>query len=443
MRFLKQNLFLVILVGIVLAGMVVAIVVVSSISGKIDDQLAEREKLSGDLRKLARGDRANPAVNQAEKRRVESVTSAYRGAVVYSIGENRRNYPVLKVQLDKLRPAFPIDRDLYRQYGGRLTVEEGYGREVRKFLTMLEPTVEPSADEIKAEIDAATARLTREAEDKEEAPVLEEPVRRRGVGSEITQQAQQEGTLAARVKKAREGRIYATPKALDTYVQFPTGSSTNAQLWEMQLNLWIQGDIIRAIKKTNEQVFGDREDNVISAAVKRLVAIDVTEKYVGVGETTRREGDMDPEMGSFSAWKEAPAGPARAASLTGEITNKNFDVVHYAFTVVMPPRHLDTLMRNLMGNAYHKALRIDMNPPEPGEFYYGTDPVMEVTIYGEQLLLTAWTRGTWLEEKPGAGKWSEECPPLVPREILEAADFPTEALRPEDEDRKRSAASGR
>ena len=48
-------------------------------------------------------------------------------------------------------------------------------------------------------------------------------------------------------------------------------------------------------------------------------------------------------------------------------------------------------------------------------YYYGPEPVVQVEIQGEVLLLTDWERGTWDDQ---ANAWSEQFPPLVPAEAL-------------------------
>ena len=66
-------------------------------------------------------------------------------------------------------------------------------------------------------------------------------------------------------------------------------------------------------------------------------------------------------------------------------------------------------------------------------YYYGTDPVVQVDITGELLLLTSWQRGSWDGEN---NKWSEEFPPLMPLEVLQSLnDTASDAIR--DEDRRR------
>ena len=64
-------------------------------------------------------------------------------------------------------------------------------------------------------------------------------------------------------------------------------------------------------------------------------------------------------------------------------------------------------------------------------YYYGTEPMVQVKLMGELLLLTSWERGTW---DPKGNRWSDEFPPLMPTEVLRKLnDANPDALREEDE----------
>jgi hypothetical protein len=69
-------------------------------------------------------------------------------------------------------------------------------------------------------------------------------------------------------------------------------------------------------------------------------------------------------------------------------------VIRYQFVVVMPPRHVERLLRTLMLQNYHSALLTNLSeipPRDRGEYYYGAEPVMRVEIDAEMLLLLEWT----------------------------------------------------
>ncbi len=135
--------------------------------------------------------------------------------------------------------------------------------------------------------------------------------------------------------------------------------------------------------------------------------------------------------------------------MTRRGSSREYDVLHYKFIVVMPSRYLPALERQLMARNYHTILSVQIRPPETpivgagaeygpqaasNAYYYGTEPVVQVEISGELLLLTDWGRGKWDAQK---NKWSEQFPPLIPLEAM-MLQYPTRenpALRPEDASR--------
>ncbi|MBS3734286.1 MAG: hypothetical protein KGY99_05095 [Phycisphaerae bacterium] len=277
--------------------------------------------------------------------------------------------------------------------------------------------------------------------------------------------------------QARNGRIYADVTALDRYFVEGNYNPTPIQLWQMQVNAWVQKDILAAIEKTNDEVLAplpeDRR-NVLSAAVKRLVEVRVARQYY-TGEQTQATGMRDSMSGrgpSFGPPRKTGAAPG-GATLTGHVSSKDFDVVHYGFVVVMPEQHVARLMKNLTSGTYHTVLTCEMAsveqprpivlPAEPErrdgdrrprgeqrdarEYYYGPEPVVAVTLVGELLLQTDWARGKphpeqkdmwllWNPDKTATADepWIVSDKPLVPPKALRhmLSDV-REALRPADE----------
>jgi hypothetical protein len=147
-----------------------------------------------------------------------------------------------------------------------------------------------------------------------------------------------------------------------------------------------------------------------------------------------------PASGARSNAPSTVTGPG----LTQHVCNKDYDVVQYKFTVMMPARHIPALQSNLMQRNFHTIIKVIVgNPesavaansaPQPNALlvpqYCGPDAVIEVTFFGELLLLNSWERGTF-----DAASKSWTMPPLIPAEVLkkEFQDVgATSALRPED-----------
>ena len=141
--------------------------------------------------------------------------------------------------------------------------------------------------------------------------------------------------------------------------------------------------------------------------------------------------EMSGSRGVESA--AAEMGFGAAVSLGNRVCNKDFDVIRYNFQVVMPARYVPLLQRNLMERNFHTVLNTSMSayPMKDSQYYFGSDPVMLVTINSQMLLMTAWERGLWEVDK--SGKKVLKYPPLMPREVL--STLPKEALRDLDNER--------
>ncbi|MFW6132939.1 MAG: hypothetical protein ACOC8F_03520 [Planctomycetota bacterium] len=294
----------------------------------------------------------------------------------------------------------------------------------------------------------------------------------------------------AKLQQARSGRIYADTTALDRYFPEDEYNLNPTELWQMQVNKWVQTDILEAIQGTNEEVLGslpDEAQNVLHAAVKRLVSVRVARRYYTSGEAPESPaieapeyGDMERAMGGEpGAWggaytPRARTAQARGGTLTGHVCSKDFDVVHYGFTVIMPERHVARLMRHLTRDTYHTVLQCELaqvgeSDPielpgglearetrrtsggaderrEPGEYYYGPEPVLAVTFVGELLLQTDWARGKpnpdkdaetpwliWDPDRDPKDPWRPSPRPLIPPQAL-AAMVGADALRKADKE---------
>jgi hypothetical protein len=312
----------------------------------------------------------------------------------------------------------------------------------------------------------------------------------------LKREADEKGLQSIRLKRSNSGQVYATEEVLAPVLMGNEVNASDTDLWNAQLGLWVTGDILSAIGETNRQVLERVEEknrNVASAPVKRLKSLNIKGYFVTTATASPEEGGGggmppgggmggmgdpfggggmggpgggpfggDPFGGGMGGPFGGGGGVRRAAtprgnvggdgsSLTNRSCQKEYDVVHYDFTVVMPLRYLPLMQDNLLRRNKHTILNISMsegsqstsgNVRDAGVsdsvLYYGTDPVVEITLEGEVLLMTSWERGTW-DQKTNA--WSEEFPPIMPEEVLQSINaINSEALR--EEDRKRLPSGG-
>jgi len=489
MRFIKENLFLVIIIAAVavLGGLILA--AHFSIAKDVDESIAQRQKTTASLENLSRV-KANEEMVRTQQRRVESIRQAASRVKQECVEWNKRNYEVLELptRTGSVK-AFPLDREVTEfDYSFEFTGQ--YRASIERMLRTLNPTAPPSQDEIDAHVEQWENQLMQEQEVKAErgktAQQVGTPARwgapsfgdAQGYAQQnVSAEAKGRGVQSAVISKARAGEIYVGLSSLD--VMFPSSMTGRRipELWQAQLNLWVTGDVLEAIRKTNDQVFTqygleDSDRNVFNAAVKRLVRLDIDEAYVlppsdtdggyspspspvgPGGGVYEHQGEMMREkmmMESASAMPAASEIPSRSKAATGLTkrgSNRMHDVLQYNFCVIMSSRYLADLQRNLLRENLHTILDVTISSVDRIEqadrsvsdadqenfYYYGPDPVVVVAIRGELLLLTDWVRGSYNEPDR---QW--ERPPLIPAEALKQF-VPQQALRPEDVSRIEESA---
>lgn len=493
MKFLRENLFLIIVAAIVLlggGGMLAAYFKVSSdVAKAVDDRTRMAQTLAG-----LEGRGANAEMEEAAQKRIEDIRASAETVKRMCVEWNRAHLQVLKLAVpnsDLTVPAFPYDPQLYRDEGLGYVFTDTYIKAMQDLLNSLRPTSPPTDGEIQSQqlqwqnrlmqyklletgrsptpagyrseteytefdLDAAGGLVPLPTPDVGgvygPAPMPALPA---GADPSVAEEATRRGRDSAMLIKAHRGAVYTDPCALDMVFTEAMPNPPVVSLWQAQLNLWVTSDIIAAINATNEEAFAKatgegQPHDVVVAAVKRLARIDVNENYVlptmeaPAAASVRRYAEEEPEM------EDTYAGLAqglrdRAAILTGRGSCREYDVLHYTFTVVMASRYLPTLERHLLSRNYHTILSVQIRPAEvpvtaggdmgyaassAANYYYGPEPVVQVEIQGEVLLLTDWERGTW---DPQANAWSDQFPPLVPADaLLQQFGRESSALRPED-----------
>ncbi len=466
MRFLRENIFLIgTAAACVAIGALLALSYFSA-SGKLDAAIRERERLSKTLDDFAGRKGANEAMISWAKRRVERVERDGQRVRRECVNWNRRNYSVLKLDVTdssgvrRRIDAFPIDEQQYEELSLRYFFTQQYQEELKRLLAETNPTSTPTQMEIDAQV-AQWQKYLEAGGAAEEGRELYAGGAKRGAAGD----AQARGKQTAVLNRAREGMIYADLAALDNIYPMPTKNATFADLWRAQVNLWVTQDLLSAINETNRQAFAtlpEDERTVINAAVKRLTSLQIAENYIrpaaGDGPSASEiEEDEEYEESNFDMYMipDAPEEMAERGEplggephpLTGRGSTGEYDVIRYELEVVISLSQLMAFERRVLAQNYHTILDVQWRsihgPAVTGSgrrsgekddlFYYGTAPVVAVTLKGEVLFLTPWARGTWDEQ---AEEWSNEFPPLIPTQALrQQFGLGSSALRPEDKKR--------
>ncbi len=490
MNFLKENLFLVVTAAVVLVGGVLLLLAISSGSGQTEANaepyMSEGKEISSLVSAGVNKKRVDAVVKRVEDMRIEA-----KEVIELSLLRNRRDYKVLSLDISgQTIPAFPVDKEFKDRETLRKLFPGQYRLRLEKLRKTLKPTTPPTAEELINEA-ARIAASIMPAENKDQPkPTAPRPGVRPGgmegggrpggmegggrpggmegggrpggmggerggttgrtIGTGVGQTAiEQQALINQVINKSENGWIYTDQAQAGSSDRrsFESGTSgeggamhealprdrtdyTDDSLWLAQVGLWVQRDIVDAIIKTNEQVqqtASGGQKGVAASAVKRLMSIDIRGYVLSATGSGEAAALQYLEIGGKKNSKPAPR-------LTGRSCNELYDVIHYDFTVVIPMQHLLRLQKNLMAQNYHTVLKIDIaKSAQSSVHFYGTDPVMRVSIVGEMLMLTDWTRGRW---DKNAKQWDKNFPPLMPERVLEQIrTIDAGAIR--DEDSKR------
>ena len=282
----------------------------------------------------------------------------------------------------------------------------------------------------------------------------------------LEKQAKQ--TVELLVNRARSIRIYCPPTVIDERQQFYPGvfdvgtwateasRPTLLQVWEGQMNYWIQQDIIAAIRLAN---FDPSVTSVLRLPVKRIIGITVDPKYIGLtprgGEATTGGmsygSDYGAEYGAgYSAGGGADTGavPANTStpappddlsqplkrdfrlSLTGRRSNSLYDVRHATVILHVDSEQLPKLLNafgqvNLMTPIIRRITRVDQAQQISQGFVYGNGiDVVEVELLVESLWLRDWTAGHATQEEADA-QGETLNPGLMPDPVRYRLSLPT------------------
>ncbi|MDY7009371.1 MAG: hypothetical protein SVV80_01280 [Planctomycetota bacterium] len=498
MNFLKENKFLVVTAAVLLVLAAASLLIANSLGGKAEIGAKAYASMGKTIDSLA-SEGVNRSMVNTAKQRVQDMRDKAKKVAEESLLRNRRNYEVLSFDISgNIVPAFPIDPEFKDRGILKLWFPEKYRLRLKAIRETLKPTIPPTDNEIQLALARIAASVMPKKEDNQPNPVVTPAPRasernsgmgierhsgmgverrsdmgaerrssmdferRSSVGSSVERGAtgRMTGTKAEQsavgqqalinlvISKSEQGWIYADKEPVQAgmrdrrsaeggtsgggamYNALPLADYDDDALWMAQVGLWVQQDIVDAINLTNRQVQSTAsggQRGVAASAIKRLMNIEIRGYVLGGSES----GVLQYlDVGDINTSRSAP-------QLTGRACNKLYDVVHYEFTVILPMQHLLRLQKNLMAQNHHTILEVDVNRTIPSDMhYYGTDSVMTVTIVGEMLMLTDFTRGRWDKD---AKDWDENYPPLTPATFLEKMrEMDAEIVREEDKKRLRT-----
>lgn len=191
---------------------------------------------------------------------------------------------------------------------------------------------------------------------------------------------------------AEKHRVYLDQTAVTTNQQLwkTESSPPDAQVWFTQMAVWVQTDLVDSIAALNDRVLrrnfkNEKDWNIVNAPVKHVTSVDVpqgAEMYFRITDTSQ-EGLQAGAQDYMS-------------SPTGRTSGSVYDVIKWTLIVKMDAHYVPALVQELARGKFitvHKVdtASIDTTQARDQGFFYGTAPVVQVTLTGEALMLRDWT----------------------------------------------------
>lgn len=179
-------------------------------------------------------------------------------------------------------------------------------------------------------------------------------------------------------------------------------------VWEGQIGLWIQQDIVEAIARTND--VEDPESNVIYAPIKRLVYIRIAPDAAGLAHD--RSGSAVSRAASGRVGGSlAPGTPAArlgagdtdarvqddfSFSMTGRRSNAMYDVRHVNLSLVLDSRKIPVFFEHLHRVNFMTVLKMEVTAVDEYEalregYVYGSGDAVRADMLIETIWLRDWT----------------------------------------------------
>ncbi len=210
--------------------------------------------------------------------------------------------------------------------------------------------------------------------------------------------------------RAAEIRLYAEPPQRQNRVILAPGifdmgewarrteKPAIGEVWEGQMGLWIQQDLVQAINLANHLATPSPEARVPHLPVKRVLGMTIDPQYIGVSErqTSVRGGASTPTASSSSS-DSLPRN--FAASPTGRVCNRLYDVRMANLSVIIDARRIPLLLDAISRINFMTPIVMsvdDVNEYQhfaEGYFYGQNVDVVQLNLQVETLWMRRWTVG--------------------------------------------------
>lgn len=448
MKFVKQNLTLVIVGAVILLAIISIFYPTGSLKAGLQQTMQERLGSESSIQRLKNNEIKIPGVEQPYKGvPSDKMVEAKKKAIDYMkdqsakvVGVGARLNKQGRVD-DKGVPLFmgqPQPGYLPKAEAPPMAFKDVYATIFPMLVQQMTgtdkvPSTPPSDQELRASFD----EMQRQRE-------ANRPAGAAPLANDARQYADYQRNQI--MTRASTLQMYVDNPALQQRAWISADTAPSEQnIFEGIVDSWIQGDIVRAIEQTNKEAFqkANGTKSVATAAVKRLMRITVGNEaqvsrlgYFDALQTAVAGTNVIPTSGNPGtnlfyipvAAQGADAAAAAAAgnqpntpdfmrNLTGRASGSEFDVVLLQVCVDIDPnwlnRFIDQIYRQNMG---YTVLNLRLKTVDPLSrssmgFVYGESQVVEAEITIEALLFREWTRPIMPEKiRTALGLPAEEAP---------------------------------
>lgn len=302
MKFIRENLFLLVLIGVVAVLGGILTYINFSWAEDRDREITERDAIIRGLQRHTGGARVSPKLVEYRKDLVESLCKEANEVIRIEIEKDQAAHPVLQVPVEepgrekRYLPAFPYDARQYTNLSMTFQFIREHRKKTAELLEGLRPTTPPTVREIEEETRKQEALLRRfggfgttrpaapsgTAEFGGLGAVVGAPGA--GAAADLATEAKRRAIEYEIHYKATRGHLYIDDgvSAAITFGPDVNIAPDEIELWRKQFWLWIASDVVRAIQVTNKDRLAKvpaGERNVLGAAVKRLYALKIDSTY--------------------------------------------------------------------------------------------------------------------------------------------------------------------
>jgi hypothetical protein len=464
LTWMRDNAVIVACIAIILLSIVFVVVGVGRISGALQADLAEAPKtvtqIDSFMRKsvtIPNDDPADPTKSIRiciNDKSVEALRAIYRqmnngyeeltDAVVEFNRTGGGHSPHLL--LDQGLFPEPEDEDGSKRFDAQGSYKEKLGDLYTNYLRAGTPPTEQEMADAMADVVA-----------KFQPQVLGAPLGQANENDPELLREKAQRRLQMLINRARVLGVYAAPPAVGEQSAagaFQIGpwatradSPTMAEVWEGQMQLWIQQDLAAAVVIANRPDEPEARPNVFTSPVKRILDLTVVPGYIGIDEQgmMMRSGPRGAPArtrsttASYQSQINKPLPMNFVASPTGRVCNPLYDVRHARMSVIIESDRIPELLNaitevNLMTPIVERIAAVDQTEHFTRGYIYGDKvDVVQLDLLIESLWLRHWTAGHY-DEKTAKDAGQTFNPGLMPDSVRYMLGLPTrdKDYQPED-----------